>query len=188
MEEIYKLYFKLNDKLPKIMNFLSVRKKELHKFMLLYRNSSDFPRQKTHMNGIKDKKDLLCDVFHYLNQERRINYMSVDMTNFYLDKCHLLLTSTFKNHMTIALTFFAHVLKKYFNEIMEIRKTKLMAKCDLSREERIRKYDALLEHYTRLQKSKMYLHLKTKYISEFKTVIEDLETQVQMIFSISASN
>lgn len=91
MEEIYKVYFKLNEKLPKIMGFLNLRKKELREFMLLYRNSTEFHRQRQHMNRIKDKKELLCDVYNYLNKEKRINYMSVDMTNFYLEKCHLLM-------------------------------------------------------------------------------------------------
>ena len=88
--------------------------------------------------------------------------------------------------MTIALTFFSKILKKYFNEIMEIRKTKLMSKCDLSREERIKKYDVLLDHYSKLQTSKMYSHLKSRYINEFKTVIENLETQIEMIFSVGS--
>jgi hypothetical protein len=91
MKEVYDVYFKLNLKLPKIMGFLGLRKKELKKFMLLYRNSTDFPRQKTHMNSIQDKRELLCDVFSYLNRDTRINYMSLDMTNFYLEKCHLLM-------------------------------------------------------------------------------------------------
>ena len=68
---------------------------------------------------------------------------------------------------------------------MEIRRTKLMAKCDLSREDRIKKYDVLLEHYTKLKASKTYLHLKARYMSEFKTIIENLETQLEMIFSIN---
>ena len=83
--------------------------------------------------------------------------------------------------MTVALSFFSKVLKKYFNEIMEIKKTKLMTKCDLSREERIRKYEKMLTQYDALFVSKMYNHLKKKYLTEFKLLIQNLETQIEMI-------
>jgi hypothetical protein len=88
--------------------------------------------------------------------------------------------------MTIALSFFSKILKKYFNEVMEIKRTKLMSKCDLSREERIKKYDILLGHYSKLQMSKMYSHLKNRYPDEFKTIIDELETQLKMILSVNS--
>ena len=88
--------------------------------------------------------------------------------------------------MTVALSFFSKTLKKYFNEVMEIRKTKLLAKCDLSREERIKKYDTLLAHFSKLQTSKMYSHLKNRYPAEFQKIIEELETQLEMIMSVDS--
>jgi hypothetical protein len=187
LEDIYKMYFKLNEKVPKISHYLETRKKQLVQFIDNYRNSCNFSRQKTYMNSIEDKNELLCDVFDYLTRDNRVKLMSVDMTNFYLDKCNKMMKSTFKNHMKIALSFYSQVLKKYFNEIMEIWKTKLMTKCDLSREDRIKKFEAMLRHFVSLRESKMYRHLGSKYSSEFSEIIQGIDTQVEMIFSIKAN-
>ena len=66
------------------------------------------------------------------------------MASLFFYKAMSILGSNYKSHNKTVIFYFNESLKRYTQEIISLKSTPLMSKCDLSRDERIKKYDYFL--------------------------------------------
>ena len=77
-------------------------------------------------------------------ENKLLEKMNVQMASIFFSKGLIVMGSNFKSQNKTAITFFKEALKRFTQEIISLKGTPLMSKCDLTREERIKKYDHFL--------------------------------------------
>lgn len=98
----------------------------------------------------------ISDIINVILNQKVISNLSIEMSTFLLKKAILLLETKYKSNIHTALKFFNTVLSNYTQEIISLKSVNLMTKCDLSREERIKKYDNFLSVIDTIVKNKNF--------------------------------
>jgi len=113
---------------------------------------------KSAINSIDKITDpqIISDILNVIIKQKVIPNLSIEMSTFLLKKAMLLLDTKYKSNIQTALTFFNAILSNYTQEIISLKSVNLMTKCDLAREERIKKYDQFLSTFDSIIKNKNF--------------------------------
>lgn len=113
---------------------------------------------KTAINMIDQVNDsqIISDILNIIMNQKVIANLSIEMSTFLLKKAVTLLETKYKSNIHTALKFFNAVLSNFTQEIISLKSVNLMTKCDLAREERIKKYDLFLSVIDNIIKNKNF--------------------------------
>ncbi|KAL4445218.1 hypothetical protein ABPG74_022031 [Tetrahymena malaccensis] len=159
--------------LLKQTEFIGDISKEHQKFLILMNNRLNYVKPIQHWWHQGNSKSSLyaisqlhdpCYVMDALQMTLNMNklqYVNVEGVGTLLQKCKILIESKYQSHIKFGLEFVKKILEQYRDELINVKTFSLMSKVDLAREERIKKYNSLIDELRSIQK-----------ISRIKRIVE----------------
>ncbi|EAS07712.3 katanin con80 domain protein (macronuclear) [Tetrahymena thermophila SB210] len=159
--------------LLKQTEFIGDISKEHQKFLILMNNRLNYVKPIQHWWNQGNSKSSLyaisqlydpCYVMDALQMTLNMNklqYVNVEGVGTLLQKCKILIESKYQSHIKFGLEFVKKILEQYRDELINVKTFSLMSKVDLAREERIKKYNSLIDELRSIQK-----------ISRIKKIVE----------------
>ncbi|CAD8155271.1 unnamed protein product [Paramecium octaurelia] len=104
---------------------------------------------KSAMNAITQvtEPSILQDALSLYSQSSKFGQVPMDSIPMLLEKARILIESKYTNHIRGGLDFAWTTLNQFRDEILNIKLFNQLSKADLTREERIQKYDRVIEQF-----------------------------------------
>lgn len=153
-----KMHEKIEDILEKKVNSLS-------SFVNIWLVQQNQRLAQSTIEKMTDSK-LVTDIFSMLLENKMVQNLSVEFATLFLSKIQLLFEAKYKFCIKIGLTYAVEALRKFGQEIRSAKSVNLMTKVDLSRDERIKKYDTFLKEIEMIIKNSTFIKMRGQYKNE----------------------
>lgn len=105
---------------------------------------------------------ILVDLLNFIMNTNKIQNMSPDFASIFIKKCKILLEGDYLQPARVGIKFLSEIYKNFSNDIINIKSVNLMTKVDLQREERVKKFEILLNELIEISKNKRIQKLLQK--------------------------
>jgi len=122
---------------------------------------------------------LIMDLLNMSAAVNKTGQMNVEAACIFLQKAVMLIDSKFDHHVKMGFKFINKTFKQYYDEIVSLKTANVMNMVDLAREERVKKYDKLIDEFETIARKERIRKLAAKHKDEVGEMagrlINDLE-------------
>jgi len=109
---------------------------------------------------------LIMDLLNMSTAVNKTGQMNVEAACIFLQKAVMLVDSKFDHHVKMGFNFINKTFKQFYDEIVHIKTANVMNMVDLAREERVKKYDKLIDEFDAITKKERIRKLAAKHKDE----------------------
>jgi len=148
--------------------------------VLHYWNSGNIRSALNAINGLNlNDSTLIMDLLNMSTAVNKTGQMNVEAACIFLQKAVMLVDSKFDHHVKMGFKFINKTFKQYYDEIVSLKTANVMNMVDLAREERVKKYDKLIDEFDAIARKERIRKLAAKHKDEVGEMagrlINDLE-------------
>eukprot|EP01017_Pseudomicrothorax_dubius_P012629 TRINITY_DN1530_c0_g1_i7.p1 TRINITY_DN1530_c0_g1~~TRINITY_DN1530_c0_g1_i7.p1 ORF type:complete len:356 (+),score=75.02 TRINITY_DN1530_c0_g1_i7:1250-2317(+) len=173
----------INELLKEDSKFKGVMTQKLNylKPILHWWNSNNI---KSALNAIERINEpwVLNDVFNMVIQTNKLGNLNVEAITIFVAKSRILIESRFQPHIKVGLDIVRRAYKQFRDEIIVVKNGSTINMVDLAREERLKKYDKLLEEFDIVYKLKRIERL-AKMDDDIGQMARTFITEMDFVYS-----
>lgn len=149
----------------KISEILDKKVNDISNIIGVWLNSHNQRNAYSAIEKITDPK-VITDIFNMILNNNMIQNISVEIATLFLKKIYIIFEVKYKFFIKLGLEFSTEVLKKFGPEIKHLKTFHSNDKVDLTREERIKVYEFLLDDFQAITKNSIFSKLRIQYKNE----------------------
>lgn len=159
-----------------IMNTLRMKVDTLSPIVNAFYLQNNLKAASVAIEKLNDDK-VITDLLNVFMNNGTIRKINIDFATLMVKKASIIFDNKYKFCLKTSLKFTIEIIKQFSQDIISIKAFSQLAKCDIERDERIKKYDAFLTEIDIMIKKKFF----TKLISQFQA--EDIGILAQKLIS-----